>query len=282
MDVKIESVEADVLIITSMCQSLLRYCCGRRDTMYGKYSELYDRWCECYDVNQNEITIINSHVSLNDKVVLDIGCGTGRLSFKLANVAKHVYGIDIDTESKRIFERKMKENVISNMEVIAADVTSVDFPDESLDVVIFSWSFYSLPKPAIPIIILKTLKWLKSQGKILILQPDSGQFEEVMRSVFVENQGHEEYLDCFKTVSSIKDNRIGFVEEFEIRLDFEFSDLNFGVEAIRMFAITEGANKDNPNLIPAEPIIQQFSKYFNGEKYVLDDFVRGFVFEKIN
>jgi len=250
--------------------------------MYGKYSELYDRWCECYDVNQNEITIINSHVSLNDKVVLDIGCGTGRLSFKLANVAKHVYGIDIDTESKRIFERKMKENVISNMEVIAADVTSVDFPDESLDVVIFSWSFYSLPKPAIPIIILKTLKWLKSQGKILILQPDSGQFEEVMRSVFVENQGHEEYLDCFKTVSSIKDNRIGFVEEFEIRLDFEFSDLNFGVEAIRMFAITEGANKDNPNLIPAEPIIQQFSKYFNGEKYVLDDFVRGFVFEKIN
>jgi ubiquinone/menaquinone biosynthesis C-methylase UbiE len=249
--------------------------------MYGKYSELYDKWCNCYDVNENEIEIIDSHIPLNDAVILDIGCGTGRLSFKLAGVAKYVYGVDIDTESTKIFERKITEKKTSNIEVITGDIASVDFSDKSLDVVVFSWSFYSLPNDTIQTIISKILKWLKIHGKILILQPNStGQFEDVMRSVFEENQDGDEYINCFKTIESMKYKNLRYLKEFEVRLNFEFSDLDFGVKAIKMFAVTEGAYKEDPTLIPSEPIIEQFKKYFNGEKYVLNDFVRGFIFEK--
>ena len=116
---------------------------------------------------------------------------------------------------------------------------------------------------------------------MLILQPDSGEFEEVMRSVFIENQGHEEYLNSYETMELIENAQIKKMDEFEIRLNFEFTDLDFGVNAIKMFAVTEGEYKGDPALIPDKPIIAQFMKYFNGKKYILNDLVRGFIFKKV-
>ncbi len=55
----------------------------------------------------------------------------------------------------------------------------------------------------------------------------------------------------------------------------------FGVEAIKMFAVTEGECNDKIESIPTEPIIHSLKKYQLGNKYVLDDYVKGFVFSKM-
>ena len=248
--------------------------------MYGEWSALYDQWCECYDINNNEIQVLGEHLSLDNKIILDIGCGTGRLTFRLAERAQKVIGVDIDKESTAVFKEKVKKLKVKNVELISAGIESVDFQNESLDIVVFSWSFYSLPDSVLAKSIHCIKRWLKTNGKLLILQPDSGQFEEVMRSVFVENQGHEEYIDCFEKIKLIEDEILQFMKEFDVRQNFEFTDIDFGVDAIRMFAITEGSYTDDPHSIPSESIIEQFEKYRQGERFVLDDYVRGFIFEK--
>ena len=108
-----------------------------------KYSNEYDKWCECYDINNEELIIIEKHIQIMDMVILDIGCGTGRLSIKLASEAKHVFAVDIDEDSTYVLKRKLNKLKMKNIEVITNDITCVEFPHESLDIVVFSWSFYS-------------------------------------------------------------------------------------------------------------------------------------------
>ena len=116
---------------------------------------------------------------------------------------------------------------------------------------------------------------------MLILQPQNGEFEEVMRSVFVENQSHEEYDECLKFGGLLSENLFVLDKEFLIHQYFVFDDLLFGVEAIKMFAVTEGECNDKIESIPTEPIIHSLKKYQLGNKYVLDDYVKGFVFSKM-
>jgi ubiquinone/menaquinone biosynthesis C-methylase UbiE len=248
--------------------------------MYGKWSSLYDKWCECYDVKNNETRIIEAHLTLHNKTILDIGCGTGRLTLRLAERAKFVFGVDFDSESTSVFTRKLATSTLNNIQIITSDIVKTDFQAESLDIIVFSWSYYSLSEGVQETVLEKIKHWLKPEGILLILQPDSGQFEEVMRSAFVENQEHEEYIDCFDNIKMIEDHTLKFIEEFAIRQNFEFSDIDFGVEAIKMFAITEGSYTADPSSIPTEPIKAQFEQHFQNGRYVLDDYVRGFIFRK--
>lgn len=35
--------------------------------MYGKYSKLYAEWCECYDPNEIELSVIEKYFEVEDK-----------------------------------------------------------------------------------------------------------------------------------------------------------------------------------------------------------------------
>jgi len=63
--------------------------------------------------------------------VLDIGCGIGRLTFRLANICKEVYGVDISEESVEICNRKSKK--IHNAKFRVMDARNLKFKDETFD-----------------------------------------------------------------------------------------------------------------------------------------------------
>lgn len=249
--------------------------------MYGEYSLLYDKWCACYDVDNEEMSILKDNVLIRNKTVLDIGCGTGRLTMRLAQEAKEVYGIDLDDYSINVLNNKIADKGIKNIKTYCEDILEVDFPSNNFDIIVFSWSLYSLPNDSYSLLFEKIHSWLTDEGKMLILQPQNGEFEEVMRSVFVENQGHEEYDKCLKFIGSLSENLFVLDKEFLIHQYFVFDDLLFGVEAIKMFAVTEGEYNDKIETISTEPIIHSLKKYQQGKKYVLDDYVKGFVFSKM-
>jgi ubiquinone/menaquinone biosynthesis C-methylase UbiE/phage FluMu protein Com len=69
------------------------------------------------------------------KVVLDIGAGSGRLTFAAAALAKEVYASEpVGTLREFIRAKAIKDN-IANVRVAEALITSIPYPDNSFDIV---------------------------------------------------------------------------------------------------------------------------------------------------
>ncbi|MEW6457439.1 MAG: class I SAM-dependent methyltransferase [Acidobacteriota bacterium] len=70
---------------------------------------------------------------VENKFVLDAGCGEGFGSFHLAQKSKKVIGID---NSRKTIEKAKQTYRKDNLEFMMMDVTHMEFPDEYFDVVI--------------------------------------------------------------------------------------------------------------------------------------------------
>ncbi|KAK0131835.1 Protein arginine N-methyltransferase 8-B [Merluccius polli] len=107
----------------------------------------------------------NKH-AFKDKVVLDVGSGTGILSMFAANAgAKHVYGIEcssISEYSEKIIKSNHLHNVIT---IFKGKVEEVDLPVEKVDIIISEWMGYCLfYESMLNTVIFARDKWLKPGG----------------------------------------------------------------------------------------------------------------------
>ena len=80
-----------------------------------------------------------------DKIVLDIGCGTGILSIFAARAgAKHVYAIE-NAEIALYAEEIIKRNGLSDkITVIKGKMEEVTLPVKNVDIIISEWMGYFL------------------------------------------------------------------------------------------------------------------------------------------
>ena len=86
----------------------------------------------------------NKHLFKN-KIVLDVGCGTGILSMFAAKAgAKHVYGVDMSgiVEQARVIVDKngFKDRVT----IIRGKIEEIDLPVPKVDIIISEWMGYCL------------------------------------------------------------------------------------------------------------------------------------------
>ena len=114
----------------------------------------------------------NKHL-FKDKVVLDVGCGTGILSMFAAKAgAKQVYGIEcssIITQAREI----VKANSLSDkVTLIQGKVEEVDLPVEHVDIIISEWMVYFLLcESMLDTVLFARDKWLRKDGSGMIF-PD--------------------------------------------------------------------------------------------------------------
>jgi len=107
----------------------------------------------------------NKHL-FKDKIVLDVGCGTGILSmFAKKAGAKHVYGIDMSSiidHAKEIVKANGFENDIT---LIKGKVEEVQLPVEKVDIIISEWMGYCLLyESMLDTVIWARDKWLVEGG----------------------------------------------------------------------------------------------------------------------
>ena len=82
-------------------------------------------------------------VDFKNKVVLDIGCGTGRLTELFAADFKNAYGIDISEEMIR--QAKERLNDIKNVHLYATDGLNYPFEDNFFDFIFSFVVFHHMP-----------------------------------------------------------------------------------------------------------------------------------------
>jgi ubiquinone/menaquinone biosynthesis C-methylase UbiE/phage FluMu protein Com len=70
-----------------------------------------------------------------DKVVLDVGAGSGRLTFAAAVFAKEVYASEPVEMMREFIRTKASKDNITNVRVAEALITSIPYPDNSFDIV---------------------------------------------------------------------------------------------------------------------------------------------------
>jgi len=115
--------------------------------------------------------ILNNKHLFRDKIVLDVGCGTGILSlFAAKSGAKKVFAIDasdIATQAKQIVEDNKLSDVIT---VIKGKMEEVELPVDKVDIIISEWMGYCLLyESMLQTVLLARDKWLKPDG---IIFPD--------------------------------------------------------------------------------------------------------------
>lgn len=97
--------------------------------------------------------------------VLDVGCGTGNFSIKLAKLGVKVVGIDISEEMLKIAREKAKRLGLQ-IEFVKMDVYSLQFPSDHFDGVfsMATFEFIHEPKRAFE----EMMRVLKPSGHLLI------------------------------------------------------------------------------------------------------------------
>ena len=92
------------------------------------------------DPEGTQLAAVRSLISFDDKRVLEIGCGDGRLTFGYAHEAATVDAYDPDAESIAEAARALPETLRERVRFAVASATEIDVPRSSIDLVFFSWS----------------------------------------------------------------------------------------------------------------------------------------------
>lgn len=113
---------------------------------------------------QNEI--IAYLPNYRGKKVLELGSGIGRFTSRLAVVAGHVTAVDFMESYTE--ENKKDNGHFGNIDFKTADVTKLDYPPGSFDIVFSNWLLMYLTDEEVEALMGRILTWLKPGGFIFM------------------------------------------------------------------------------------------------------------------
>jgi len=117
-----------------------------------------------------EITKARGHVTFSGRSVLEIGCGEGRLTFQYAPQAESVVGIDPSASAIAAAKKRTPRNLVQKVRFQVGRGEQMDFPDESFDLVFFTWSLCCADIPAMGKALDEACRVLKPKSILLNIQ----------------------------------------------------------------------------------------------------------------
>ena len=179
-----------------------------------------------YDSDQTTIKMIKRFAEFNDKIVLEIGCGDGKISYSLSNSTQQYFGVDIDETAINCAIRAYK-----NVDFRIGSGESLEFADSQFDLVLFTFSLHHQNSE---LALKEADRVLKSDGNLLIIEPSiRGEFQQFFH--LFDDETHEiqtAYKNLIKSSFTL-----GHKDSFNVSVIFQDrTDLctyPFGREKIR-------------------------------------------------
>lgn len=114
--------QAEVFVIQAV-EDFVVYC----------YPEIMDTSCNfIYGWDKERLFEL---ADLSDKLVLDVGSGSGRLAFAAAEKARHVYASEPVDTLREYMRDKIAREKIKNVTVVDGKADTIPYPDNTFDIV---------------------------------------------------------------------------------------------------------------------------------------------------
>jgi ubiquinone/menaquinone biosynthesis C-methylase UbiE len=209
-------------------------------TVYAHHGNEYEALIAREDHQGNILSALRDIIPLENRVVLDLGAGTGRLACLLSPLVAHIHAFDIAPDMLRVCRGKLTESSLTNWEVNIADHRQLPVEDHSADLIVSGWSVSYLA-------VWNPDSWRRELDKALeemkrVLRP--GSFIVLFESL---GTGHESpvQLDHLKNFYAWLEEA-GFQKKW-IRTDYKFESLDEAEYLSRFFFGDELGDKVRQN-----------------------------------
>jgi len=91
------------------------------------------------DPEHNEIRALKSATDWRGKKVLEVGCGDGRLTLRLANLGANIMAVDPNPKLIGEARKKLPERFAERVRYKVGKAEQLKYPDDAFDLVVFSW-----------------------------------------------------------------------------------------------------------------------------------------------
>ncbi len=100
--------------------------------VYVKEPEMYD----ALPVHSWDFTVVTDRVALDDRIVADVGAGTGKVTFGAAPIARMVYAVEPVARLRLFIDDKAEGLGMTNIETCPGTLDALPLPADSIDVLI--------------------------------------------------------------------------------------------------------------------------------------------------
>lgn len=155
--------------------------------------------------------------------VLDLGCGSGYLTFPIAkrNENAFVIGLDIVTDTLKQNSLKAQEMAINNIEFISYNGIDFPFEDNFFDLVVTRYALHHFPD--IEKSISEVSRVLKFNGRFFISDPrpnDCDKTRFVDDYMQLKKDGHIKFYTKDEWLQICKECNMNFVSGFDSKIRF--------------------------------------------------------------
>lgn len=92
------------------------------------------------DPERLEVHMLLRHAPMRRARVLDVGCGDGRLTRRIAGIVQSAVGVDPDAGQIQRAKRLLPARLRGKIRFQVGHAQTLRFPSQSFQAVIFSWS----------------------------------------------------------------------------------------------------------------------------------------------
>jgi ubiquinone/menaquinone biosynthesis C-methylase UbiE len=185
-----------------------------------------------------EIKTVVKHLSFDGKDVLEIGCGDGRLTLRYAQMARRVVAIDPLEEGIEKAKRNQPKNLLRKVEFRVGRGEKLVFPDQSFEMVFFSWSLCCTDIPKMGKALDEASRVLRPGGTLINLQPSlhqpfsSGAVSYLIQKKFgttVDDERYRQSRLALKYLALIEE-RLNLAEEEEFTVNTYYDTIDEAVD----------------------------------------------------
>ena len=155
----------------------------KRDSTKKNWDDFWDRKQEIDDVYSNFDRIINNLTKVTDfenKLILEVGAGSARDSFKFIEQGAEVFVLDYSPSAFKIISTLDSSNKIHP---ILADAFAIPVPDESFDIVFHQGLLEHFRNPTG--ILQENIRVLKKGGFLLVDVPQKYHFYTLIKHILI-------------------------------------------------------------------------------------------------
>ena len=112
--------------------------------------------------------VITESGELLGQVAVDLGCGSGQLTFQLGCLCNHVLAVDIDAGAIDLLRTRAGREGLTNIEAIIHPLETLELPPASVDLIVSNYAMHHLRDADKRQLLERSFTWLRPGGRLVI------------------------------------------------------------------------------------------------------------------